>query len=62
MSGWYDSQNKPRRNFRQLLQKRIDEANPRRKLTAQEAKRRKKLETIALHTRTFIKIKGFYGG
>ena len=34
-------------NFRQLLQERIDKANPRRKLTAEETKRLSKLEAIA---------------
>ena len=34
-------------NFRQLLQKRLDKANPRRELTDDETKRLKKLEAIA---------------
>jgi hypothetical protein len=47
MSEWYDNQKKPSRNFRQLLQERINNANPRRKLTSEEAKRLNKLEAIA---------------
>jgi hypothetical protein len=38
---------KPSSNFRQLLQERIDKANPRRTLTAEESKRLSKLEAIA---------------
>ena len=34
-------------NFRELLQERIEKANPRRKLTAEEEKRLAKLEAIA---------------
>ena len=47
MSEWFDNQKKPRSNFRQLLQERTEEANPRRNLTAKEVKRREKLEAIA---------------
>ena len=47
MSEWYDNQKKQGSNFGQLLQERIDKANPRRKLTAEEAKRLAKLKTIA---------------
>ena len=47
MSEWYDSQKKPSSNFRKLLQERIEKANPRRNLTAEEAKRLAKLEAIA---------------
>ena len=47
MSEWYYSQKKPSGDFRKLLQERIDKANPRRKLTAEEAKRLNKLEGIA---------------
>ena len=47
MSEWYDNQKKPSSNFRKLLQERIDKANPRRKLTAEEDKRLAKLEGIA---------------
>ena len=47
MSEWYDSQMKPSSNFRQLLQERIEKANPCRDLTAEETKRLAKLESIA---------------
>jgi len=47
MSEWFDSQKKPNSNLRKLLQERIEKANPRRKLTVEEAKRLAKLETIA---------------
>ena len=47
MSEWYDNQKKSSSNFRKLLQERIESANPRRQLTAEEAKRLSKLETIA---------------
>jgi len=47
MSEWYDSQKQSSVNFRKLLQERIEKANPRRKLTIEEAKRLAKLETIA---------------
>ena len=47
MSEWLDNQKKPSSNFRQLLQERIDKANPRRELTTEEAKRLAKLEVIA---------------
>ena len=47
MSEWYVNQKKQSSNFHQLLQERIEKANPRRKLTAEEAKRLSKLETIA---------------
>jgi hypothetical protein len=47
VSEWLDSQKKPASNFRQLLQERIEKANPRRNLTAVEAKRLAKLEAIA---------------
>ena len=46
MSKWYDSQKKPSSNFQKLLQERIDKANPRRTLTAEEQKRLSKLEGI----------------
>ena len=39
MSEWLDSQKMPASNFRQLLQERIEKANPRRKLTSEEEKR-----------------------
>ena len=47
MSEWYDSQQKPSGNFRKLLQERIEKANPRRTLTAEEERRLSKLEAIA---------------
>jgi hypothetical protein len=47
MSEWLDNQKKPSSNFRQLLQERIDKANPRRELTTEETKRLNKLEAIA---------------
>ena len=47
MSEWLDNQKKPSRNISTLLQKRIDNANPRRELNAEEAKRLAKLEAIA---------------
>ena len=47
MNEWYYSQKKPSGDFRKLLQERIDKANPRRKLTAEEAKRLNKLGGIA---------------
>lgn len=47
MSEWFDNQKQLRSNFRQLLQERIEKANLRRKLAAEEAKRLNKLEAIA---------------
>ena len=47
MSEWLNIQQKSSNNFRKLLQKRIEKANPRRELTAEEAKRLNKLEGIA---------------
>ena len=47
MSEWYDSQKKQSSNIRKLLQERIEKANPRRELTAEETKRLNKLEAIA---------------
>ena len=47
MSEWYDNQKKPSRNFRKLLEERIEKANPRRKLTTEETTRLAKLEAIA---------------
>jgi len=47
MSEWYDKQKQQSSNFRKLLQERIEKANPRRNLTAEEAKRLAKLEAIA---------------
>ena len=47
MSEWYDIQKQTSSNFRKLLQERIEKANPRRELTAEETKRLHKLEGIA---------------
>ena len=47
MSEWLNNQNQSSNNFRSLLQERIEKANPRRNLTAEEAKRLVKLEAIA---------------
>ena len=44
MSEWYDSQKKPNSNFQKLLQERIEKANPRRELLAEEEKRLLKLK------------------
>ena len=46
ISEWYDNQKKPNSNFRKLLQERIEKTNPRRNLTAEEAKRLSKLAAI----------------
>jgi len=47
MSEWYDSQRQSSVNLRKLQQERIEKANPRRKLTVEEAKRLAKLRAIA---------------
>jgi hypothetical protein len=47
VSEWLDDQKKQSSHFRKLLQERIEKANPRRKLSAEEAKRLAKLEAIA---------------
>ena len=47
MSEWLDNQGKPISNLLQLLQERVEKANPRRGLDANEAKRLAKLEAIA---------------
>ncbi|MDA9870979.1 hypothetical protein N9D35_04265 [Gammaproteobacteria bacterium] len=47
MNTYFDTQKKPLRNLRQLLQERIEKANPRRELTAEETKRLARLEAIA---------------
>ena len=47
MSEWYDSQKQSSSNFRKFLNERIEKANPRRSLTAKEARRLSKLEEIA---------------
>ena len=46
-SEWLDNQKQSISSIRQLLQKRIEKTNPRRKLTAEETKRLNKLESIA---------------
>jgi hypothetical protein len=46
MSDLFDSQENTFGNFRKLLQERIEKANPRRDLTAEEAKRLNKLVAI----------------
>ena len=46
MSKWLDSQEKSLSGIRQLLQERIDKANPRNTLTAEEKRRLSKLEAI----------------
>jgi tetratricopeptide (TPR) repeat protein len=47
MSEWLDNQKKASSNFRKFLQERIENTNPRRKLTTAETKRLAKLEGIA---------------
>ena len=47
MTDWYYSQKKRSSDFQKLLQGRIKEANPRRKLTTEEVRRLYKLEVIA---------------
>ncbi len=47
MSEWFDNQKQTSSNFQKLLKERIEKANPRRKLSAEETKRLSKLEGIA---------------
>ena len=47
MSECYENQKKISSHFRKFLQERIEKANPRRELTAEETKRLNKLEGIA---------------
>lgn len=47
MSEWFDNQKQSISSIRKLLQERIEEANSRRELTAEETKRLNKLEGIA---------------
>ena len=47
MSEWLDNQKQSNSSIRQLLQERIEKANPRRKLTTEETYRLRKLEGIA---------------
>ncbi len=44
MSDWLDDQKEQSSNIRKLLHARIEKANPRRELTAEESKRLNKLE------------------
>ena len=44
---WYDSLREPSGNFSKLLQEQIENANPPRNLTTEEAKRLEKLEAIS---------------
>lgn len=47
MSEWSDKQKQTSSNFHKLLQEQIENANPRRELTAEETNRRNKLVAIA---------------
>jgi len=47
MSEWLDNRKKSSGNLRELLQERIEKANPRREPIAEETKRLNKLEAIA---------------
>ena len=47
MSEWLDNKKKPIRSIHELLQERIEKANPRRELTTEEAKCLAKLEAIS---------------
>ena len=47
MSEWFENQKKASGNLSKLLQERIDKANTRRTLTAEESKCLSKLEAIA---------------
>ena len=47
MSEWFDSQKQSISRISKLLQERIEKANPRRELTAEETKHFAKLEAIA---------------
>jgi len=47
MSEWFDNQKQTSSNFQKLLKERIEKANPRRELTAEETNRLRKLEGIA---------------
>ena len=46
-SDWFENQKKLSSNIRKLQQEQIEKTNPRRELTAEEAKRLNKLEGIA---------------
>ena len=47
LSKWLDNQSKRSSSIRKLLQERLENANPRRELNADEAKRLAKLEAIS---------------
>jgi hypothetical protein len=47
LSEWHDNKKQSSGNFRQSLKEQIEKANPRRELSAEEAKRLSKLEAIA---------------
>tara|TARA_B100000902_G_C27235479_1_gene877144 strand:+ start:1230 stop:1409 length:180 start_codon:yes stop_codon:yes gene_type:complete len=47
MNEWYNLQKKPSSDVHQLLQERMEKANPPRKLTAEETKRLARLDAIA---------------
>ena len=47
LSEWLDNQSKRSSSIRKLLQERLENANPRRELNADEAKRLAKLEAIS---------------
>ena len=47
MSEWSDNRKQSSSNFRQLLQERVEEPNPRRELTAEETNRLSKLGGVA---------------
>lgn len=47
MSEWYENQKKSISSIRQMLPEQIDKADPRRELTAEEAKRLEKLAALA---------------
>ena len=47
MSEWLDNEKQSSSNLRKLLQEQIEQTNPRRELTIEEAKRLNKLEAIA---------------
>ena len=62
MSEWYDSQKKPSSYLRKLLKERIEKANPRCELTAEETKPRKtcrvvKQSKIIYEMQLFVEIK-----
>jgi hypothetical protein len=48
VSEWFDNQKRTSISLRKMLQERIENANSRRELTAEESKRLKKLVAIAV--------------